>query len=123
MKRAVLILTVVGCVGLAIAQAPPAPLEFEVASVKASKQSNNGVRGGCHGIDSKYSPTQAAAGHIINIAWDLRSMNLIKGGPNWAVAGTTIGLVSRQKCPTRCNIPTRNFGRCHRRLTRGPVHA
>jgi len=100
MKRSMLILAV-GCVGHAMAQAPKPPLEFEVGSVKASKQSNNGVRGGCHGVDSRYSPAETASepplgrcvitdgrlGHIINIAWDLRSMNLIKGGPNWAVAG------------------------------------
>ena len=82
--------------GLAAAQ----PLKFEVASVKIG-DGNSGVRGGCHGIDSKYGPNEAAAapplgrcviengrlGHIINIAWNLRQMQLIKGGPDWASNG------------------------------------
>jgi uncharacterized protein (TIGR03435 family) len=82
--------------GLASAQ----PLKFEVASVRVG-DGNNGVRGGCHGIDSKYGPNEAAAapplgrcviengrlGHIIDIAWDLRQMQLIKGGPDWALTG------------------------------------
>jgi uncharacterized protein (TIGR03435 family) len=82
--------------GLAAAQ----PLEFEVASVKVGK-GDAGVRGGCHGIDSKYSPNEAATapplgrcvitdgrlGHIINMAWDMRQMQLIKGGPDWALSG------------------------------------
>jgi uncharacterized protein (TIGR03435 family) len=82
--------------GLAAAQ----PLKFEVASVKIG-DGNSGVRGGGHGIDSKYGPNEAAAapplgrcviengrlGHIINIAWNLRQMQLIKGGPDWASNG------------------------------------
>jgi uncharacterized protein (TIGR03435 family) len=75
-------------------------LAFEVASVKKGN-GDAGVRGGCHGIDSKYSPVEAASapplgrcvitdgrlGHIVNIAWGLRSMQLIKSGPDWALGG------------------------------------
>ncbi len=86
------------CAILAVAQ----PLKFEVASVKnANPASNAGVAGGCHGIDSKYSPKEAATapplgrcvitdgrlGHMINIAWGLRSMLAIKGGPDWVLGG------------------------------------
>jgi uncharacterized protein (TIGR03435 family) len=78
------------------------PLKFEVASVKnADPASRAGVAGGCHGIDSKYSPNETASapplgrcvitdgrlGHMINIAWDLRSMLLIRGGPDWVLGG------------------------------------
>ncbi len=77
-----------------------APAEFEVASVKVSK-SGNGVRGGCHGIDSKYTPNEIASApplgrcvitagrlsHLIGIAFDLRSMALIKGAPVWVIQG------------------------------------
>lgn len=81
--------------GLAYAQ--PA---FEVASVKKG-QSEGGMRGGCHGIDSRYAPNEAAAapplgrcvirdarlGHMLLIAYHLRSMALIKGGPDWVLMG------------------------------------
>jgi uncharacterized protein (TIGR03435 family) len=74
--------------------------EFEVASVKpANANSPNGVAGGCHGIDSKYGPSQTAPpplgrcvitdarlSHLINIAWDLHSM-LLKSGPDWIARG------------------------------------
>lgn len=80
--------------------APAQPLKFEVASVRVG-DGDGGVRGGCHGIDSKYNPNEAAMapplgrcvitdgrlGHIINMAWDLRQMQLIKGGPDWALTG------------------------------------
>jgi uncharacterized protein (TIGR03435 family) len=80
------------------------PQRFEVASVRVA-DGNAGVQGGCHGIDSKYSPLTAASapplgrcvisngrlGHIIDIAWDLRQMQLIQlakgGGPDWALGG------------------------------------
>jgi uncharacterized protein (TIGR03435 family) len=75
--------------------------EFEVASVKpASVDSRNEVAGGCHGIDSKYGPSQTAPpplgrcvitdarlSHLINIAWELRSVRLIKSGPDWIGLG------------------------------------
>jgi uncharacterized protein (TIGR03435 family) len=79
------------------AQAQPA---FEVASVKPAK-TPNGVSGGCHGIDSRYAPNEAASApplgrcviksgrlsHMLGIAFSLRSMGLIKGGPDWIVTG------------------------------------
>lgn len=79
--------------------------EFEVASVKLDR-SDNGVRGGCHGIDSRYTPSQtdmlgrfipdaaaapplgrcvitsARIGHLVSIAWGL-PMRLIQGEPEW----------------------------------------
>ncbi len=77
-----------------------APAEFEVASVKVSK-SGNGVRGGCHGIVSKYSPNELASApplgrcvitagrlsHLIGLAFDLHSMQLVKGAPVWVIQG------------------------------------
>ncbi len=72
-----------------------ARLEFEVASVKLDR-ANNGVSGGCHGVDSWYTPAEAAAapplgrcvvtsariGHLISIAWGL-PMRMIQGQPDW----------------------------------------
>jgi uncharacterized protein (TIGR03435 family) len=86
------LLAVVFLVGWAHAQ--PA---FEVASVKLSTAVGTGVRGGCHGIDSKYAPNEAASApplgrcvirdgrlsHMLSIAYKLRSMSMIKGGPEW----------------------------------------
>ena len=85
------------------AQTQPAPaiLAFEVASVKASTNSMNGVRGGCHGIDSQYGPSEAASApplgrcvisdgrlsHIIGIAYEISSMDTIHGGPYWLMMG------------------------------------
>jgi uncharacterized protein (TIGR03435 family) len=77
-------------------------LEFEVASLKPSTSGFNGVRGGCHGIDTKYSsPNELAAApplgrcvitdgrlsHLIGIAYSLRSMGNIQGAPDWVIAG------------------------------------
>jgi len=76
-----------------------APVEFEVASVKVDKQ-GTGVRGGCHGFDSKFltgDPASATplgrcvitAGrlsHMIGIAWQL-PMDSIKDGPDWVMRG------------------------------------
>lgn len=76
---------------------------FEVASVKPAALGRNGFRGGCHGIDSKYTPTQlesapplgrcvitdARLSHLIYIAFGLRSMEQIKGDPDGAAAGAT----------------------------------
>jgi uncharacterized protein (TIGR03435 family) len=81
----------------AIANAQPA---FEVASVKSAKDPG-GVRGGCHGIDSRYTPNEAASapplgrcvirdgrlGHIVRLAFNVRSMQVIKGGPDWVMTG------------------------------------
>jgi uncharacterized protein (TIGR03435 family) len=81
---------------LAVAQAQPA---FEVASIKRA-QPGDGVSGGCHGIDSRYGPDQASApplgrcvirnarlGHALFIAYRLRSMAMITGGPDWIKLG------------------------------------
>jgi uncharacterized protein (TIGR03435 family) len=76
------------------------PPTFEVASVKLS--TSGGVRGGCHGVDSRYSPNEIVVapplgrcvitggrlGHLIDIAYDLRSVQLIKGGPDWVTGGS-----------------------------------
>jgi uncharacterized protein (TIGR03435 family) len=94
------IMVFVGLLGLALQiQAQPA---FEVASVKPSTSGFNGVRGGCHGIDSNYSPIQQASApplgrcvitdgrlsHLIFIAYGLRSIGQIKNAPDWVIAGT-----------------------------------
>jgi len=77
-----------------------AALEFEVVTVKVSK-TGNGVRGGCHGIDSKHSPTDPASAvplgrcvitdarlsHLILIAYGVGSMARIKSGPDWIARG------------------------------------
>ncbi|HTS77461.1 MAG TPA: TIGR03435 family protein [Bryobacteraceae bacterium] len=76
--------------------------QFEVASIKVNK-SGHGVVGGCHGIDTLHygsqapSPgpvplgwcviTSARLGHLINIAFGLRSPDLIHGGPDWVTHG------------------------------------
>jgi uncharacterized protein (TIGR03435 family) len=79
----------------AAATAQNARLEFEVASVKLDK-TNNGSSGGCHGVDSSYTPTEAATapplgrcvvnsariGHLIGIASEL-PMRMIEGEPDW----------------------------------------
>ena len=83
------------------AKALAGPLEFEVASVRVSSSGANGVRGGCHGIDSKYSPKELAAepplgrcvitdgrlSHLIYIAYGLRSIGSIKGAQDWVING------------------------------------
>ncbi len=74
-------------------------LTFEVASVKVAN-TPNGVRGGCHGIDSVYTPAQAAEAaplgrcvitdarlsHLIAIAYGV-SMADLKTGPDWIQRG------------------------------------
>lgn len=96
MKRLVII-------GLLYAVAPgcaDSQAGFEVATVKVAK-SPGGVRGGCHGVDSKYSPTELAMApplgrcvitdgrlsHLINLAYNLRSTALIRSGPDWIARG------------------------------------
>jgi uncharacterized protein (TIGR03435 family) len=78
------------------------PLAFEVASVKPSGSGGNGVRGGCHGIDSKYTSGELASApplgrcvisdgrlsHLINIAFALRGIGLIQGAPDWVIGGS-----------------------------------
>src|SRR5437868_15368419 len=74
---------------------------FEVATVKPSAPGPNGVHGSCHGIDSVYTPGQADAApplgrcvigdarlsHLVNIAWQMQTMGLIKSGPDWIAGG------------------------------------
>ena len=76
------------------------PLSFEAASVKAAAPGPNGVRGGCHGIDSVYGPqqraeapplgrcviTDARLSHLIGIAYGVSMLNL-KTGPDWIQRG------------------------------------
>jgi uncharacterized protein (TIGR03435 family) len=98
---------------LGVARAQPA---FEVASLKPAKDGPNGVRGGCHGIDSKYAPNQAVSApplgrcvitdgrlsHMLAIAFGLGSMDLIKGAPDWAISG-----VERFNVEAKADDPTK----------------
>ena len=93
MKRSALVF-----VSIALLRAQ-APVEFEVASVKVNKN-GTGVRGGCHGIDSKYTAgeigtapplgrcviTAGRLSHLIGIAWQL-PMAQIKNAPDWVIRG------------------------------------
>lgn len=96
------------------AQAQPAPLAFEVASVKPSTL-GSGVRGGCHGIDSKYSPKEMASApplgrcvitdgrlsHLISIAYG-RPVGLMKGGQDWVIAGSErFNIEAKAEDPTK----------------------
>jgi len=88
---------------LMLAQPRPAhpPLAFEVASVKPATLGRYGVRGGCHGIDSVYTPGQQAEAaplgrcvisdarlsHLISIAWGLQTMAQLETGPDWIARG------------------------------------
>jgi len=79
---------------------PDKPLTFEVASIKPAGDSMNGVRGGCHGIDSVYTPAQrneapplgrcvitdGRLSHMVGIAWDI-TMPMLKTGPDWIQRG------------------------------------
>jgi uncharacterized protein (TIGR03435 family) len=81
------------------AQTRPA-LAFEVASIKPNN-SNDGVSGGCHGVDTLYTPGQVNAApplgrcrirsarlsHMIGIAFKGVTMNLIQSGPEWIARG------------------------------------
>ncbi len=74
---------------------------FEVASIKVAANSRNGVRGGCHGVDSHYAPNEVASApplgrcvitdgrlsHMLATAFSLRGMNMLKGGPDWVALG------------------------------------
>ncbi|HKE21318.1 MAG TPA: TIGR03435 family protein [Bryobacteraceae bacterium] len=96
----------IGALGWLAVTAPAQSLEpnktltFEVASIKPAISGLNGVRGGCHGIDSVYTPGgQAQApplgrcvisdgrlSHMVGIAWDI-TMNMLKTGPDWIQRG------------------------------------
>ncbi|MGO9260441.1 MAG: TIGR03435 family protein [Bryobacteraceae bacterium] len=93
-----------------------APLAFEVASVKPSVSGNNGVRGGCHGIDSTYTARQQAEApplgrcvitdgrlsHLIAIAWSLGSMLSLKSGPEWIAGGVErFNVEAKSEDPTK----------------------
>jgi uncharacterized protein (TIGR03435 family) len=97
---------------LAMAQAQPA---FEVASVKRGNP-DSGMRGSCHGIDSVFEPsevgtapplgrcviTNARLGHMLFIAYHLRSMALITGGPGWMKMGDDrFNLEAKVEDPTK----------------------
>lgn len=96
MTVAATILLVVPNAGLG--QAPAA--QFEVASVKVAAVAVEGYRGGCHGVDSVYSPTQQAVApplgqcvirgarlsHLISTAYNVPLINL-KTGPDWIQRG------------------------------------
>jgi uncharacterized protein (TIGR03435 family) len=96
----------------ALVQAQPA---FEVASVKAAKDPG-GVSGGCHGIDSRYAPNEAASApplgrcvirdgrlsHMLGIAFLLPSLSLLQGGPDWVKTGD-----SRYNVEAKAEDPTK----------------
>lgn len=83
-----------------LAQSTPPSLNFEVASVKEAVNGSNGVRGGCHGIDSVYTPgqraqapplgrcviTDARLSHLIGIAYGVSMLDL-KTSPDWIQRG------------------------------------
>jgi uncharacterized protein (TIGR03435 family) len=83
-----------GFILLAQANAQPA---FEVASIKLSHQ--GGVEGGCHGIDSVFTPGQnppplgrceitgGRLAHLVAIAWGVDTMQMIHSGPDWIQRG------------------------------------
>jgi uncharacterized protein (TIGR03435 family) len=74
---------------------------FEVASVKPSRDTGNGVNGGCHGIDSVFTPgekgsapplgrcviTDGRLSHLVSIAWRIQTMSMIESGPDWIQRG------------------------------------
>jgi uncharacterized protein (TIGR03435 family) len=82
------------------AQSASPKLAFDVASIKLSKSGVNGVRGGCHGVDSVYTPgeqaeapplgrcviTDARLSHLVGRAWDI-TMPMLKSGPDWIQRG------------------------------------
>ncbi len=75
------------------------PMTFEVASIRKSDL-GRGVQGGCHGIDSVYTPgtqadapplgrcriTDARLSHMVGIAWGV-TMQVLKTGPDWIQRG------------------------------------
>jgi uncharacterized protein (TIGR03435 family) len=87
---------------MAQVDAAPAPLQFEVASVKVATSGVNGVRGGCHGVDTGFSAeerdrggipplgrcriTDARLSHLIGIAYGI-SMQVLDTGPDWIQRG------------------------------------
>jgi uncharacterized protein (TIGR03435 family) len=103
--------TIVLLVGIAHAQ--PA---FEVASLKPANPGNNGFRGGCRGIDTKYAGanerasapplgrcviTDARLSHMIGIAFRIGSMGYIKGGPDWLMTGDRFSVDAKVEDPAK----------------------
>jgi uncharacterized protein (TIGR03435 family) len=103
--------------GHAQAQSPEAgaPLTFEVASIKPAKNGSGGVEGGCHGIDSVYTPGRSASApplgrcvitdgrlsHMVGIAWDI-TMPMLKTGPDWIQRGDErFNLEAKAENPTK----------------------
>jgi uncharacterized protein (TIGR03435 family) len=99
--------------GSMLAQQPPpgAPLRFEVASIKPATSGLNGVRGGCHGIDSVYTAEAPPLGrceisdgrlsHMVGIAWDI-TMPMLKTGPDWIQRGDErFNLVAKAEDPSK----------------------
>jgi uncharacterized protein (TIGR03435 family) len=100
--RAAVVLCSLNAAGVCFAQPAQsaASLTFEVATIKPAKSGLNGVRGGCHGIDSVYTPVQEAEApplgrcvitdgrlsHMVGIAWDI-TMPMLKTGPDWMQRG------------------------------------
>jgi len=97
----VVVLTGLGTAPPASAQSRPAAAPaFEVASVKVATSGLNGVRGGCHGSDSVFSPSQQAVAaplgrcvitdarlsHLIGMAFGVTMQNL-NTGPDWIQRG------------------------------------
>ena len=89
---------------------------FEVASVKPSRDSGGGVSGGCHGIDSVLTPTQRASAaplgrcvindarlsHLVSIAWEIQTMQMIESGPDWIKRGTErFDVVAKAEDPSK----------------------
>lgn len=82
------------------AAAQPSDKKFEVASVRPATSGINGVRGGCHGLDSKIESTDFAApplgrcvitdgrlSHMIAMSYGVKSIGHIKGAPDWVIGG------------------------------------
>lgn len=101
MKRRIVIMAVLATFGSWAAQEKgDNTMKFEVASVKPAKQGFGGVEGGCHGVDSVYTPgelseapplgrcviTDGRLSHIVGIAWDV-TMDMLKSGPDWIQRG------------------------------------
>ncbi len=91
---------ILGILTVQLALAQPAAPAFEVASIKEAPIGPNGVRGGCRGNNSVYTPgqeatapplgrcviTDARLSHLIGIAYGVAMMNL-KTGPDWIQRG------------------------------------
>ena len=77
---------------LAAAQSGPR-LTFEAASVRPSTSGSSGVRGGCHGTDSKSDiplgrcvVTDGRLSHLIVMAWQVKEVDMIRNAPDWVIA-------------------------------------